>query len=134
MLATPINNTLYGCKNWSLAQANAHRIQPDVPEQDVPEENSWNSLTLGAGRMEHYEAGWKHVTLHLTSLYEVIMREYSSISGDHMAWNWYSIENLQSSLSDSRVVRGHTESSVDQEEQWILACGISARRTHVYTR
>jgi len=34
---SPINNTLYGCKNWRLAEANAHRIQPDTPERDAPE-------------------------------------------------------------------------------------------------
>jgi len=39
MLATPINNTLYGCKNSRLAKANTHRIQPDTPERDAPEEN-----------------------------------------------------------------------------------------------
>jgi len=32
-----INNTLYGCKNWRLAKANAHRIEPDAPEPDAPE-------------------------------------------------------------------------------------------------
>jgi len=34
MLATLINNTLYGYKNWRLAEANAHGIQPDSPEQE----------------------------------------------------------------------------------------------------
>jgi len=32
MSATPINNTLYGCKNSRFAKANAHRIQRDAPE------------------------------------------------------------------------------------------------------
>jgi len=41
---SPINNTLYGCTNWRLAEANAHRIHPDAPkggapERDAPEEN-----------------------------------------------------------------------------------------------
>ena len=53
MLATPINNTLYGCNNWRLPKANVHRIQPDAPEPDTPEENLLHLLTLGAGRMEH---------------------------------------------------------------------------------
>jgi len=29
---SPINNTLYGCKNERLAKANAHRTHPDIPE------------------------------------------------------------------------------------------------------
>ena len=37
---SPINNTLYGCKNWRLAKANAHRIQPDAPERDTPERDA----------------------------------------------------------------------------------------------
>jgi len=36
---SPIINTLYGCKNWRLAQANAHKIQQDAPGRDTPEEN-----------------------------------------------------------------------------------------------
>jgi len=39
MFATPINNTMYECKDWRLAKANANRIQPDAPEQDAPDEN-----------------------------------------------------------------------------------------------
>ena len=55
---SPINNTLYGCKNWWLATANPHRIQPDspkrdAPKRDAPEENLRHSLTLGAGQVEH---------------------------------------------------------------------------------
>jgi len=70
---SPINNTLYGCMNWRLAKANAHRIQQDAPEQDAPEqdapeqdapeqeapeqdaleENLRHLLTLGSGQMEH---------------------------------------------------------------------------------
>jgi len=34
MSATSINNTLYGCKKWRLAKANAHRIEPDTPEDN----------------------------------------------------------------------------------------------------
>jgi len=34
---SPINNTLYGYKNWRLAKANAHGIQQDAPERDAPE-------------------------------------------------------------------------------------------------
>jgi len=37
MLKTPINNILYECKNWWLAKANTHRIEPDAPEPDTPE-------------------------------------------------------------------------------------------------
>jgi len=55
MLATPIHNTLYGCKNWRLGKANAHRIQPDEPERDAPEENSRYELTVGAGQMANWE-------------------------------------------------------------------------------
>jgi len=29
---SPINNNLYGSKNWRLAKANAHRIQQEAPE------------------------------------------------------------------------------------------------------
>jgi len=55
---SPLDNTLYGCTNWRLATANAHRLQPDTPErkapeQDAQEENSRHYLTLGAGQMEH---------------------------------------------------------------------------------
>jgi hypothetical protein len=52
MLVTHFNITLYGCKNWRLAQAIAHRIQPDAPEKDALEENSEHSLTIGGGQME----------------------------------------------------------------------------------
>jgi hypothetical protein len=34
---SPINNTLYGCKNWGFAKANAHRIQTDALERDASE-------------------------------------------------------------------------------------------------
>jgi len=37
MLATPINNTLYGCKNGRLAEANGQTIEPDAPEPDASE-------------------------------------------------------------------------------------------------
>jgi hypothetical protein len=37
MLATPCNNTLYGCNNWGLATANAHILKPKAPELDAPE-------------------------------------------------------------------------------------------------
>jgi len=40
MLATPINNTLYGCTNWRLAKANTNGIEPDTPEPDALEENA----------------------------------------------------------------------------------------------
>jgi len=42
MLATPINNTLHGCKNWRLAKANTHRM-----EQDAPEDNSISKMYFG---------------------------------------------------------------------------------------
>jgi len=35
-----INNTLYGCKNWTLAKANTHRIKQDAPERDTPERDA----------------------------------------------------------------------------------------------
>ena len=37
MLATPINNTLFGSKNCGLVKADAHRIEPDAPEPDTAE-------------------------------------------------------------------------------------------------
>jgi hypothetical protein len=36
----PINNTLYGCKNWRLAKGFSHTIQPEAPERNAAEENS----------------------------------------------------------------------------------------------
>ena len=79
MLATPINNTLYGCKNWRLAIANTHGIQPDAPERDAPEGFSQHYLTLGPGQMEHCEPEWICVRLPVTPLYEVSVHECSSI-------------------------------------------------------
>jgi len=48
MLATTINNNLYGCKKLRLAQANGHRI-----ETDALEEYSQYQITIGAGQMNH---------------------------------------------------------------------------------
>jgi len=33
ILATLISNTLYRCNKWRLVKANAHRIEPDTPEE-----------------------------------------------------------------------------------------------------
>jgi len=77
------------------AEADADWIEPDTPERDPAEENSGSYLTFGASHMEHWAPEWKCVLLHMTPLYIVIMHESTSIWGDHMAYNWCSIENLQ---------------------------------------
>jgi len=37
MLTSPIDNALYGCKNWRLAESNTNRIAPDAQEPDATE-------------------------------------------------------------------------------------------------
>lgn len=104
MLASPINNFLYECKNWRYAKANVHRIEPDVPESDAsepdapevetcesaapnlgtPKVNSWYYVTPGAGYIKQWEPEWNHVLWYFSALNIVIMYESSSIWGDHM--------------------------------------------------
>ena len=39
---SPINNTQSGCKIWTLAKANTHRIQQDAAEREAPEREAPN--------------------------------------------------------------------------------------------
>jgi len=79
MIPTPIHNTLYGRKNWRLANANTHRIEPDAAEPDTPEGYSRYWPTIAAGTMEPYGPESKRVPLYMSPPNIVIWHEQSSI-------------------------------------------------------
>jgi len=133
MLPTPINITLYGWKNWSLAKPKAYRMEPDAPQ-----ENSRHYLTN--------LCWWPDAAL--TTWMKLYAPVYNSSKHSNYAWmfehfwwphgmefvpHWESVElrSIWYLDSDGWVARAHTECVMDPGEIWISVWCISAGRTHV---
>jgi hypothetical protein len=103
MFTTMINNTLYGCRTLRLAKGYVHIVEqyiphsnqgkPNSPDLHSPEENMRHYLTLGAGKMNHWESEGKHALLSVTSS-NVVMMYVSSrgLHGQALSWHWQSAE------------------------------------------